>query len=386
MTDEEVSLLEEKIESAGKKAEKESDVVVFVHDRPDPDAVGSALCMKNILSEKDVDSVIHYSRESHNYQNQALFTELQLRNELIRTGSIANAETQSGLEDYLKAIKFSIILDTENFERQMLGTYRFIKPDIIIDHHNLNGKIDDALLINKKSGACVSILLEYMQNRKSEFPLEGKENQALRITSYLGIKTDTANFDEKRMTDLDYKAKEFLEDAMTEDDFEKITRIENPKVPRATRVAYGKALAEHDFLGDKLIYYAIPNLISDTALPSYIAERLFAENIGDAVLVMGAADTTEDNQRNLEVVASGRSRDSSIDIIDVFANSFYKIADNGKRVAYSGGRNSVNDITIAGASIPFPDHAEHTKEELSSFWDLHTTKYKKRIMNRLQLS
>jgi nanoRNase/pAp phosphatase (c-di-AMP/oligoRNAs hydrolase) len=391
----EQKLSEEELEKL-KTVKGIDEVAIFLHDRPDPDAMGSALLLSYILQQEGVDSQIIYSGDIQNYQNKQLLTDLDLSSLMKKTGNIAKSTKYSGLEDYLSSVRFSVILDTEDITKQ-ISHYKLLNPAVIIDHHiSSNGKTTKKgskksdekgpLVIKKHTGANVTILLNYMKDEN--YDLSGDDNIALRITSYFGMKTDTGGFDPQKMTKADREAKEYLELFMTDSDFKKLDNIENPTLPKETRAIYHKASLDIiegrvELIDDRLILYEIPEIIKDTNLVPFLAEALYKErkqNKAEAVIVYGLVDSEEDGERKIQVMASGRSNDLSLDVREVFQDTFYhSMPGDGKHFQFSGGRKSGESSTTAGATGMMWDYLEMDPDHIALDWSSKSRLYRNRI-------
>jgi len=355
--------------------------------------MASALLFSHILTHSGLSSKIVYSGDVHDYQNKQIVTDLDFRNLMIKTKDIDTSPIYPKLEEYLKTIKYSVVVDTENPENQVSYS-NYLNPFAIIDHHeHTNHKTSgvNTLKLFKKSGACVSILIDYLKNKG--YSLESEELSSLRIISYLGLKTDTLNFDRKKMTPVDEQAKNYLVEFLTDQDYTTIDNIENPLLPRETLKAYSRAMVEilegNHLLADRLVLYEVPEIIKkDVSLVSYLANRLYEERKqlkANSVIVYGLVDTSEIGERKIEVIASGRSDDSSLDVREVFDATFYHTLPDGKRLQFGGGRKT-QGTTTAGATGILREYLEYNDEEMKAAWQLQSKLYERRICKALGIS
>jgi len=221
--------------------------------------------MSHILSKYGLGSRIIYSKDSYDYENKEMYGVCELKKYMTRTAKIANELTEVGLQDYLKSIKYSIVLDTQD-PNELLSYYNLIKDSVIlyIDHHehinNEENNESTIKLYKDKAGATVSILLDYMTQK--EYDLKDPELSNLRVTAYRGLETDTNNFNEKSMSQVDIKAKEYLEQFLTDEDFGKIEKIKNYVVNEKMEMALYRALGERE-IRENLILYIIPEVIKN---------------------------------------------------------------------------------------------------------------------------
>ncbi|MFP4111789.1 MAG: DHH family phosphoesterase [Candidatus Woesearchaeota archaeon] len=415
MDEEKISLLDENIAkikedvSSGNEFPEElleivnyspEQAIILGHNQPDPDCIAMSAAMRHILRQNDIDSKIFYTGEVNNYMNKQLFTDLDLRNNLLfRVNDIVSSNKRSDLEDALKAIRHTVILDTQSPELQV-NFFKYMNPKTFIDHHaHSNGSDskdqDDVFNLVIPSGAGTSILLDYM--RQKDYDLSASELSTLRILSYLGMKTDTNNFHRKRMTGLDHTALEYLIGFMNDDDYKSVEKISDPKLPPSVMGELGKALSfsSKNVYGGKVVIYPVPEIIesdTDTSLVPYLADELFErkKHLGaDAVIVYGMVATESGKEKNVKVIASGRSIDSTIDVRTIFEEAFYswKMEDESQdddnipiysKKLSSGGRKTPEGATVAGATVSHPEYNQHVV--LENIWPEISSMYKKRIL------
>ena len=363
-------------------------VILRPHDKPDPDAISSSIALSKELKKYDIDSVILFHRESPFYENKALHNILDLKtnSKIVRYGTLLKALGQTELERVLSSNKHLILIDTSSIS-QSSPDFKFLNPSIVVDHHNGNKvSYKNALKINPETGANISFLLSYLM--RDGFELDSQSTQALRISAYVGIETDTSGFLPELMSDLDYEMKEMLEAHQTDEDKILIERIKSPEIDRDVKRLYGRALLNHDFLDDKIAIYSVPNIMKDSAAVPYMTDRFFKEDkLAKAVIVYGVVDSLEDDIRYLELVASGRSLDPAINMPELFEDTFYSKAIGGKRQIFSGGSSvSQTGVSRAGATLPLSNYDEYSKDDLEELWKLESKKYMGRISEKLKIT
>ena len=364
------------------------DVIIRPHDKPDPDAISSSIALSKELKKRNVGSYIMFHRESPFYENQAMHHMLDLKatSKIVRMANLMKGVSQREFEELISSNKFSVLVDTSSISPSS-PDYGILQPSLIVDHHNGNHvTYKNAVKLVPEVGANISFLLSYLM--RDGFSLDSKENQALRVSSYVGIETDTSGFMNELMTDLDYEVKEILESALTPEDRLLIDRIKSPELDRDVKRSYGKALMTHEsYLDDKLTVYCIPDILKDSAVVPYITDRFFRQDkLGKAVIVFGVADTNEDDVRYLELVASGRSLDPGINMPELFEEVFYLKKSNGKREKCSGGSSfAQTGMSRAGATIPLGEYEEHSLNDLEDIWNIEGKKYLSRLKSKLSI-
>ncbi len=364
-------------------------VYIRPHNKPDPDAISSSIALATILSLYEVESGIYFHRESPFFQNQAMNNLLDLKttSNITRLGTLSKKIGKSELEKILASNRHAVLLDSGGLFSDS-PDYKFIHPELIIDHHSKNNSNSGKKItkITPKIGANVSLFINYLTH--ISVPLSEPEHQNLRISAYYGIETDTSNFMQELMTQEDLEAKETLESVLTDEDKNILYKIRHPSIDRSIKRSYGKALFKHEiYSGDKLVVYCVPGLMTDGGVVPYIADKLFREEqLGKAVVVYGISDNTEDDNRYLELVASGRSLDSTINMPELFEETFYTKGDEGKREQFSGGTSiAQTGFSKAGATIPLPEFEDYSKEDLEFIWPTLAKKYNSRITKKYDI-
>ncbi len=363
-------------------------VIIRPHDKPDPDAISSSIALSKEFKKKDVDSYILFHRESPFYENQAMHNMLDLKatSKIVRMTNLMKGLSHREFEELISSNKFSVLVDTSSISSSS-PDYGILKPSLVVDHHNGNhSTYSSAVKIAPEVGANISFLLSYLI--RDGYSISSKENQALRISSYVGIETDTSGFMKELMTDLDYEMKALLEENLTSEDYSLIEKIKSPELDRDIKRSYGKALQNHEtHLDDKLTVYCIPEILKDSAIVPYITDRFFRQDkLGKAVIVFGISDTTEDDIRYLELNASGRSIDPGINMPDLFEEVFYSKMHDGKRQNCSGGSSyAQTGMSRAGATIPLKEYEEHSFDDLQDIWMIESKKYLARLKTKLSI-
>jgi nanoRNase/pAp phosphatase (c-di-AMP/oligoRNAs hydrolase) len=374
----------------------DSETLIVMHDRPDPDCIGSALVARELLKKNGQSSTIVYANDTYHYQNQHMFNEFNLKDYVKNIDEIIKDPEISSLDDYFSNFKNVWFIDTQTPEIQV-SFYKQLPEEgnfLFVDHHKKDDSDarDKSQFLVKESGACVSLLLDYM--RQKEMDIDSEELFRLRGMAYLGIDTDTGGF--QKMTDVDSDAKRFLIKALTTNKGEKdiINKIKTIEVPDDVIVqGYANVLQNIQRADNGILYCALPEVISrDTARIAFYADKLMNEpweqtSRPNVVIVYGLVLTGDNGTSKAQVMASGRSSENNnkIDLIDMFKNIFY-VEENEKRINYSGGRKLSNGTSTAGAVIPMERYDKYTDdlESLSKRWQADDSIFfKKRLTEYL---
>lgn len=175
------------------------DIPIVIHNMPDPDAISSALGMKNILLMNGYKpGSIVYSGEISHPQNKSMIT-------LLNLDYIENVNEYS-----FEGRKKVILVDTNNIGED--SNQQDISPDqvdvvAVIDHHR--GKHPKGAKIDSRYvGACASIIWEYLNDLNYNFSSE--EGTILATALVTGISTDTDTLMSDNVAELDFRAFQYL--------------------------------------------------------------------------------------------------------------------------------------------------------------------------------
>lgn len=349
--------------------EKGKTLSIFMHNSPDPDAMASALVLEKIAGHYGKKSKIYYDEEIDFPTNRL---EVKLLN--LDFEKISNPESTIGSMDYVALVDVA----TEG----KISHYSLLGPKVIIDidHHQAEKRSNPGSFIYRgSSGACVSILIDFMKKLKIKF--DQKEDRNLIIASYLGLKTDTSGFYEKSMEKIDHAAKKMIDKLLVDDYRRLIYGIEHPEIPIDWSVRLGNVLIEL-FTAQGDVFHSGVGVTGDTGVVPYITEDLFRRGNFGTVMTYGLCyNIDQDRYSNLKIKASGRSRDKDFDLGGFFSEIFYKDTAQGRM--YSGSaRKSTQFVTYAGAEILIDNNVDST-EELNDLWDEWKNTISRRINSKL---
>lgn len=280
---------------------------IIVHNNPDPDAISSAMGLKEIASVVGVKAVIHYKGNIGHHENKAFVNILDI--ELDKT-------TDLKVSDYKKIAMI---------ECSTPGVNNMLPPDtqvsIIIDHHqaDIEEVRAEYVDIRPNIGATATIMTKYLQDL--DIPIKTDLATAL----LYGIKVDTDDF--CRNTDpADLIAAAYLSPLANH---EILSRIETPTRSIEEIEILGDAIKNREIKGSYLFSNVGP-IHNRDALAQAADYLLSLEGI-TTTIVFGLGDDY--------IYISGRSRDVRINIGKVMADAFGPD---------KGGGHSM----LAGAQIP----------------------------------
>jgi len=168
-------LFQEKSGISSKLFGRKKELIIFLHDNPDPDAIASGWALQHFVKKKfNVNSVIVYGGIIARAENKAMVKHLKI--DLVHLSKITiNKDSIFALVDTQPGGNNSFPSD--------------IKPHIIIDHHPLKTKEIPAeipfLDVRTEIGATVTILHEYFVTDKISIP------KFLATAMYYGISSET---------------------------------------------------------------------------------------------------------------------------------------------------------------------------------------------------
>ena len=282
-------------------------LAIIVHDNPDPDAISSAMGLKEIANSVGVKAEILYKGIIGHHENKAFVNLLDIE------------------MDQSKDFKASDYKKIALIESSVPGLNNLLPPDtkvsIVIDHHQSNMEDVEAeyIDIRQNIGATATIMTKYLQ--ELEIPIKTELATAL----LYGIKVDTNDF--RRNTDpADLTAAAFLFPLANHDI---LNRIETPSKSTESIDILGEAIKNRQIKGS----YLISNVgtIRDRDTLAQAADYLLTLEGITTTLVFGLGEDT--------IYISGRSRDDRINIGKILADAF-------------GADKAGGHAMLAGAQIP----------------------------------
>lgn len=262
-----------------------SSISVLMHPNPDPDAMASAIGVKELAESVDTAVTIQYAGEIRHPENRAFETVLELEFHQI--------ETADELQD-------DVVLVDHNVVRGFEGA-KDLEPIAIVDHHPGDGKGTEFTDVRPEQGSCASIVASYLRDRgwRPEADSASKTLDSDLATGLLyGIQADTTAFT-RGCTAAEFDAASYLFPAADPD---ALDRIANPQVDTETLEVKARAIDNRNIRGSFLVSQVgdVSNLDS---LPQ-AAEEL--------VRLEGVTATVVTGERDGHLHLSGRSRDDRV--------------------------------------------------------------------------
>ena len=257
-----------------------SNIGIFCHDNPDPDALASALAMEALCASLGHNPTIYHGGLIEHQQNQAMVRLLEIPLRRI----ILDWE----LDDVLNETDCIVTVDFHQPGANNILPEECV-PHIIIDHHSSDKPVSaDVAFLRPEYSATSSLIANLFMNMNVDM------TPRLATALSFGIRTDTLSFT-RSFNPVDLRALMWLN---TWVDSKLLTSIEAPLKNRDTLETFTQALTNKEHIGT-LILAPISTLKSRDDL-SQVADFLFATKESEVVVVYGI-------QRN-KVLLSARSR------------------------------------------------------------------------------
>ena len=179
-------------------------LLICINGYPDPDNIGSSLCLKWVCSFFKIEATIIHFREISHHENLALVKKLDI--ELIEWSS----DFDHSQFDYFA------VNDSQNVELpiELPSTCKLL---IFVDHHKRLGTITGEFIdIRESSGSTSAIYTEYLI--EGEFGFSGDDStEETKVATALmhGIRSDTDDF--VNASSLDFRASEYLANHIDKD-------------------------------------------------------------------------------------------------------------------------------------------------------------------------
>jgi nanoRNase/pAp phosphatase (c-di-AMP/oligoRNAs hydrolase) len=282
-------------------------LAIVVHDNPDPDAISSAMGLKEIANSVGVKAEILYKGKIGHHENKAFINLLDIELDQPKEFKASEYKKIAMLECSVPGVNNMLPRNTE--------------INIVIDHHQADIEEVKAEYVDIRPniGATATIMTKYLQDL--EIPIKMELATAL----LYGIKVDTDDF--RRNTDpADFIAAAYLFPLANHDI---LGRIETPSKSTESIDILGEAIKNRQIKGS----YLISNVgtIRDRDTLAQAADYLLTLEGITTTLVFGLGEDT--------IYISGRSRDDRVNIGNVMKDAF-------------GEDKAGGHAMLAGAQIP----------------------------------
>lgn len=295
---------------------------VFMHDNPDPDAIASAVALRDIAQARGLSADACYFGDISHQENRALVNLLDLE--------LVHLEPDDFDPDYYDGIAL--------VDHARPGINNQLAPDtavdIVIDHHPPREPVRAVYQdLRSDVGATSTLLADY-------YARSGIAISTTIATALLyGIRVDTRDFG-REITATDFDAAAFL---LPRTDADVLERVESPSISGATLETVARAIQNREQRGS--VIASCVGEISDRDALAQAAEQLLAMEGVSTTFVYGYVEGT--------VFASARTRGTDLDIGEVLRDAF-------DRIGSAGGH-----AEMAGAQLPLGilGEVEHPESE-----------------------
>jgi len=354
--------------SISKREKKE--VSIFCHDSPDPDAIASALAVREISKKFKLKSSIYYGGEITHSQNKAMINVLDIP--IFKIGDLE----ESQIEKIKEKIKNSaiVVVDTSDFcSGNCIGPGILVDnrkfPDLIIDHHE-SEEHEKAIYINKTVGACSSILLNILRALKIRI------DKRIATALYIGLMKDTDHLNQKEiLTDDDKNAHIYLKDRIDFDDYLRILNCPKPSILMELK---GLAFNKYNIRKGNCIVAGVGFIKSPhRSLIAEIADDFMCYDQVEKCIVIGIIDDGVGSDKYL--VSSLRHTGDILDASEFTRKIFGKNGSGGRK---GSGGSRIKTGPILSTTI---DELAGNDDKLDSLFDTVFTAYSKKIFYEVQI-
>ena len=254
-----------------KRLPKDAEVAIFCHDNPDPDALASAMALRQLIEQDGRSATIWYGGRIEHQSNVAMVRLLK--------ANVRRLSRPDEVEGVLRRANGFIMVDMHRVGSNNMLPQGAI-PLIVIDHHPPTGLLPpaDVLVLRSEFGATSSLVAHLLMDLTTDPTTE------VATGLVYGIRSDTLYFT-RGFSTADLRALSWLD---TYADPELLRLIENPPRSPETLEMFAEALGEmHQEAW--LLLCGVRGLPNRDALPQ-IADFLLETEGVDAVIVFGPRD------------------------------------------------------------------------------------------------
>jgi nanoRNase/pAp phosphatase (c-di-AMP/oligoRNAs hydrolase) len=330
---------------------------IVMQDYPDPDAISSAWAHKMIAAKFGIECDIVYEGRISHQENLAL---VQLTDiDLVRYSE----------GDDLKQYKHTVFVDNQGTTSRLTDRFADIgvAPLVIVDHHEIQDRIEAVFTDIRKIGATATIYTEYIREGLLELKKADSKFQMLATSLMHGIRSETASLIRAGVEEMEAATflTEFIEHSMLED----ILSVKRSKqVMDVIRLALGNREIRDNYSISGVGYLRVEDRDS---IPQ-AADFLLSEENAHTAIVYGIIV-----KGDREMVVGSMRTDKVTLNPDEFLKEALGATETGRY--YGGGRRGAG-----GFEIPIGFLAGVTDEELNRMkWHLYDELIKKKFFAKI---
>ncbi|WP_254546248.1 DHH family phosphoesterase [Halomarina pelagica] len=296
--------------------ERHDSLTIVCHNNPDPDCLGSALALEAIAETADVDRVtILYAGEITHQQNRAMVNLLDIDATAYSHDRLATADLVAFVDHSVPGVNNAVPPE--------------YVPDIVIDHHPVDGVAGTFVDHREEVGATASILAQYLE------AIDADVDAQIATGLLFGIRRETLGF-MRGVTETEYDAAEFLHPRA---DLDLLRQLSDSLFTPATLDSIAEATHNRVVRGSALVSN-VGRTAERDALPQAADHLLNLEGVTTTV-VFGVVDDT--------VHVSARSRDPRVHIGDVLRRTFDDVGSAGGHKDMAGGTLPLGLFSVLAA-------------------------------------
>jgi nanoRNase/pAp phosphatase (c-di-AMP/oligoRNAs hydrolase) len=290
-------------------------LAVVAHDNPDPDAIASAVALRQLAVRAGLDADACYYGDISHQENRALVNLLEF--DLVALDPEADPrETYDG---------FALV------DHSRPGVNDQLPPDtpvdIVIDHHPPRGPVEASFVdLRSDVGATSTLLTNYLQQ------LSVEPSGPVATGLLFGIRVDTRDFS-REVSVADFRAAAHL---VPHVDAGALERIESPSVGIETLECIGRAIRKRE-VHDGVVVSCIGRTSDRDALAQAADTLLNLADI-DTSFVYGHTDEM--------VYASARTRGTDIDLGEALRDAFGQIGSAGGHADMAGAQLPIGALAV----------------------------------------
>jgi nanoRNase/pAp phosphatase (c-di-AMP/oligoRNAs hydrolase) len=335
--------------------------IIVLHAYPDPDAISSAYAHRLISAQCDIQTDIVYSGTISHGQNIALTRLLNL--------DLVPYEPMLDLKRYAGAV----YVDNQGTTCGSLGEALEavgVPALVIVDHHEMQGRLQPAFSDIRRIGATATIYAEYLESGPLKLNRSNKDHTIVATALMHGVMTDTSNF--VRASAEDFHAASFLSQFS---DANLLSQIMSQSRSKPTMEIISRALASRTIV-ENFSIAGVGYLRGENrdAIPQTADFLLSEENIHTAI-VYGIV-TTDDGEEKL----IGSLRTSKL-VLD--PDQFIKevIGKDAAGRYFGGGKQAAG-----GFQIPIDFLAGSGRDNCADLkWQVYDAQVKRKILAKIEV-
>jgi nanoRNase/pAp phosphatase (c-di-AMP/oligoRNAs hydrolase) len=289
-------------------------MAVVMHDNPDPDAIASAVALREIAGALGVEATACYYGEISHQENRALVNLLEL--------DLRHLGDDEGVEEFE-----SVALVDHSRPGVNDQLPKDLEVDVVVDHHPPRSPVEAGFIdLRHGVGATSTLMVDYFD--RLGVPLDETVATAL----LYGIRVDTSDFSREVSTEDFVAAARLVAPA----DLDVLERVENPSVTPETLEVIGRAVEERTVDGSVLASYV--GAISDRDALAQAADLLLDMDGISTTLVCGRVDET--------VYVSARARGADLDLGETLRLAYDQIGSAGGHADMAGAQIPLKSIAL----------------------------------------